>query len=248
MGSGNLILAKKMAQSIIKDGAVRDMDLFNDISVVLKQAIDDPEAKSLLNRITLIRLSTLNQNRVNTPPPPQSTAPVPEKVAPPVQPQNITPVPEKINPPVQPKVAPPVQTKVNPPVQPKVTPPAPVKVNPPVQPKNKIEAPVKTAPVQNKAAAPAQPRAVPPPVPVKVAAPKDDASAAAPADEPVSGGIPIGLWLLAIILVLPGGIIASMMARKKYPAKSGALLFVGILTSVIAAMLVFILVKYTIKF
>jgi hypothetical protein len=233
MGSGNLILAKKMAQSIIKDGFVRDMDLFNDISVVLKQAIDDPEAKSLLNRITLIRLSTLNQNRVNAPPP-QNTAPVPEKVNPPVPPQNITPVPEKINPPVAP------------PVQAKVTPPAPAKVNPPVQPKNKIEAPAKTAPVQNKAVAPAQPRAVPPPVPVKVAAPKDDVSAAAPADEPVSGGIPIGLWLLAIILVLPGGIIASMMARKKYPAKSGALLLVGILTSVIAAMLIFILVKYTI--
>ena len=237
MGSGNLILAKKMAQSIIKDGFVRDMDLFNDISVVLKQASDhDPEAKSILNRITLIRLSTLNQNRVNTPPPPQNITPVPEKVNPPVQPQNITPVPEKINPPVPP------------PIQPKITPPAPVKVNPPVQPKNKIEAPAKSAPIQNKAAVPAQPRVVPPPVPVKIAAPKDDVIPAAPADEPVSGGIPLGLWLLAIILVLPGGIIASMMARKKYPAKSGALLFVGILTSVIAAMLVFILVKYTIKF
>jgi hypothetical protein len=240
MGSGNLILAKKMAQSIIKDGAVRDMDLFNDISVVLKQASDtDPEAKSLLNRITLIRLSTMNQNRVNPPPPPQNAAPVPEKVAPPVPPQNITPVPEKINPPVQPRV--------QPPVQPKVTPPAPVKVNPPVQPKNKIEAPAKSAPVQNKTAAPAQPKAVPPPVPAKVAAvPKQEISADAAADEAVSGGIPIGLWLLAIFLVLPGGIIASMMARKKYPSKSGALLFVGIITSVIAAMLVFIMVKYTI--
>jgi hypothetical protein len=237
MGSGNLILAKKMAQSIIKDGFVRDMDLFNDISVVLKQASDhDPEAKSILNRITLIRLSTLNQNKVNTPPPPQNITPVPEKVNPPVQPQNITPVPEKINPPVPP------------PIQPKITPPAPVKVNPPVQPKNKIEAPAKSAPIQNKAAVPAQPGVVPPPVPVKVAAPKDDVIPAAPADEPVSGGIPLGLWLLAIILVLPGGIIASMMAKKKYPAKSGALLFVGILTSVIAAMLVFIMVKYTITF
>ena len=245
MGSGNLILAKKMAQSIIKDGFVRDMDLFNDISVVLKQASDhDPEAKSILNRITLIRLSTLNQNKVNTPPPPQNITPVPEKVNPPVQPQNITPVPEKINPPVQPRV----QLPVPPPIQPKITPPAPVKVNPPVQPKNKIEAPAKSAPIQNKAAVPAQPGVVPPPVPVKVAAPKDDVIPAAPADEPVSGGIPLGLWLLAIILVLPGGIIASMMAKKKYPAKSGALLFVGILTSVIAAMLVFIMVKYTITF
>ena len=64
MGNGNLILAKKMAQSIIKDGVVRDMDLFTDISVVLKQASDqDPEAKSLLNRINLIKISNMSQPR-----------------------------------------------------------------------------------------------------------------------------------------------------------------------------------------
>ena len=213
MESGNLILAKKMAQSIVKDGFVRDMDLFNDISRVLKQASDDPEAKSLLNRITLIRLSTMNQNRVSTPPPPP--------------PQNITPVAEKISPPVPPKLTPPVPEKVSPPVQAK---------NTPVQAKN--------TPVQNKVAAPAPPKAAPP-VPPKAVAPKPDVTAGAPQDEVATKGIPIGLWVLAIILVLPGGIIASLMAKKKYPAKSRALLLVGILTSVIAVLIVFILVKYT---
>ena len=134
MESGNLILAKKMAQSIVKDGFVRDMDLFNDISRVLKQASDDPEAKSLLNRITLIRLSTMNQNRVSTPPPPP--------------PQNITPVAEKISPPV----SPPVQEKVTPPVPPKLTPPVPEKVSPPVQPVNKPPVQAKNTPVKNKVA------------------------------------------------------------------------------------------------
>ena len=77
MGNGNLILAKKMAQSIIKDGMIRDMDLFNDISGVLKQASDqDPEAKSLLNRINLIKISTMSQPKASPPPPPQYTAPV----------------------------------------------------------------------------------------------------------------------------------------------------------------------------
>src|SRR5271157_2466653 len=212
MGSGNLILAKKMAQSIIKDGFVRDMDLFNDISVVLKQSSDDPEAKSLLNRITLIRLSTMNQSKVSTPPPP-----------PPLQ--NIAPVEQKVSPPVQP------------PVQPKVTPPVQEKVNPPV--------PARDIPVQNKVTAPVQPKAAPP-IPPKAAAPKQDVSAGAAQDVVESKGIPIGLWALAIILVLPGGIIASRMARKKYPAKSRALLVVGILTSIIAVLLVFISVKYTI--
>ncbi len=226
MESGNLILAKKMAQSIVKDGFVRDMDLFNDISRVLKQASDDPEAKSLLNRITLIRLSTMNQNRVSTPPPPP--------------PQNITPVAEKISPPV----SPPVQEKVTPPVPPKLTPPVPEKVSPPVQPVNKPPVQAKNTPVKNKVAAPAPPKAAPP-VPPKAVAPKQDVTAVAPQDEVATKGIPIGLWVLAIILVLPGGIIASLMAKKKYPAKSRALLLVGILTSVIAVLIVFISVKYT---
>jgi len=215
MGNGNLILAKKMAQSIIKDGVVRDMDLFTDISVVLKQASDqDPEAKSLLNRINLIKLSNMSQPKASIPPPPQYAAPVEEKISPPVQPRNI----------------PPVQAK-SPPVQPKVVVPS--------QPKNQ--------PVQNKPAAPVQPKSAAP-VQGKVNTAKQNTSAAAKEDEDESKKIPIGLWLLAIILVLPGGIIASMMAKKINPAKSGALLIVGILTTILAAMLIVVSMKYAIKF
>ena len=215
MDSGNLALAKKMAQSIIKDGTVRDMDLFNDISGVLKSASDDPEAKSLLNRITLIKLSSASQ-KTSTPPPPQ----------------NAPPVEEKISPPVQPKISPPVQERVYPPVQ------------PPVQPKNKPPIQSKPAPVQNKAAAPVQPKAAPQAQP-KAAAPKSEISTGKAPEEEKNDSIPVGLWLLAIILVLPGGIIASMMAKKKNPAKSGSLLIVGVLTSIIAAMAIFITMKYT---
>jgi len=123
MGNGNLILAKKMAQSIIKDGVIRDMELFNDISGVLKQVSDqDPEAKALLNRINLIKISTMSQPKASPPPPPQYTAPVEERISPPVQP----PAPPKITPPVQERVYPPVQPPVQPrnilPVQPKNTP------------------------------------------------------------------------------------------------------------------------------
>jgi FtsZ-interacting cell division protein ZipA len=208
MGNGNLILAKKMAQSIIKDGVVRDMDLFTDISVVLKQASDqDPEAKSLLNRINLIKLSNMSQPKASIPPPPQYAAPVEEKISPPVQPRN------------------------TPPVQPKVVGPS--------QPKNQ--------PVQNKPAAPVQPKSAAP-VQGKVNTAKQNTSAAAKEDEDESKKIPIGLWLLAIILVLPGGIIASMMAKKINPAKSGALLIVGILTTILAAMLIVVSMKYAITF
>ncbi|MFY9814014.1 MAG: hypothetical protein WBQ62_07505 [Dehalococcoidales bacterium] len=232
MDSGNLALAKKMAQSIIKDGTVRDMDLFNDISGVLKSASDDPEAKSLLNRITLIKLSSASQ-KTSTPPPPQNAPPVEEKISPPVQP--------KISPPVQERVYPPVQ----PPVQPRViVPPPQEKVYPPVQPKNKPPIQAKPAPVQNKAAAPVQPKAAPQAQP-KAAAPKSEISTGKAPEEEKNDSIPVGLWLLAIILVLPGGIIASMMAKKKNPAKSGSLLIVGVLTSIIAAMAIFITMKYT---
>jgi len=56
-----------MAQSIIKDGVIGDMGLFNDISTVLKQASDqDPEAKALLNRINLIKISTMSQPKAST--------------------------------------------------------------------------------------------------------------------------------------------------------------------------------------
>ena len=238
MGNGNLILAKKMAQSIIKDGAIRDMDLFNDISGVLKQASDqDPEAKALLNRINLIKISTLSQPKASPPPPPQYTAPVEERISPPIQP----PAAPKITPPAQERVyqpvQPPVQPRNVPPVQPKNTPVQP-KVVPPVQPKNQ--------PVQNKTAAPVQQKPVQP-VPAKVNPVKQEKPVPANNDTP-SEKIPVGLWLLAIILVLPGGIIASMMARKKNPAKSGALLIVGILTSILAGVLIFVSMKYTIKF
>jgi hypothetical protein len=221
MDSGNLALAKKMAQSIIKDGTVRDMDLFNDISGVLKTASDDPEAKSLLNRITLIKLSSLSQKTVS---PPQNTAPVEEKISPPVQ--------ERVYPPAQP----PVQPKV-------VVPPPQEKVYPTVQPKIKPPIQAKPAPVQNKVAAPVQPKTAP--VQPKAAAPKPEISAGKVPEEEKSDSIPVGLWLLAIILVLPGGIIASIMAKKKNPAKSGALLIVGILTSIIAAIAIYITMKYT---
>jgi hypothetical protein len=222
MDSGNLALAKKMAQSIIKDGTVRDMDLFNDISGVLKTASDDPEAKSLLNRITLIKLSSLSQKTVS--PPPQNTAPVEEKISPPVQ--------ERVYPPAQP----PVQPKV-------VVPPPQEKVYPTVQPKIKPPIQAKPAPVQNKVATPVQPKTAP--VQPKAAAPKPEISAGKAPEEQKSDSIPVGLWLLAIILVLPGGIIASIMAKKKNPAKSGALLIVGILTSIIAAIAIYITMKYT---
>ena len=222
MDSGNLALAKKMAQSIIKDGTVRDMDLFNDISGVLKAASDDPEAKSLLNRITLIKLSSLSQKTVS--PPPHNTAPAEEKISPPVQ--------ERVYPPVQP----PVQPRV-------IVPPPQEKVYPPVQPKNKPPIQAKPAPVQNKAAAPVQPKAAPQAQP-KAAAPKSEISTGKAPEEEKNDSIPVGLWLLAIILVLPGGIIASMMAKKKNPAKSGSLLIVGVLTSIIAAMAIFITMKY----
>jgi len=239
MGNGNLILAKKMAQSIIKDGLVRDMDLFNDISVVLKQAsTEDPEAKSLLNRINLIKISNMNQPKASTPPPPQYTAPVEEKISPPVQPQ----VPPKYTPPVQERVYPPVQ----PPVQPRNIPPMQAK-SPPVQPKVVVPSQPKNQPVQNKPAPPVQPKSAQP-VPAKVNPVKPEKKADLVEDSTVSEKIPVGLWLLAIILVLPGGIIASIMAKKINPAKSGALLIVGILTTILAAMLIFVSMKYTIKF
>jgi len=239
MGNGNLILAKKMAQSIIKDGVVRDMDLFNDISVVLKQASDqDPEAKSLLNRINLIKISNMSQPKASTPPPPQYTAPVEEKIIPPVQPQ----APPKYTPPVQERTYPPVQ----PPVQPRNIPPVQAK-SPPVQPKVIVPSQPKNQPVQNKPAAPVQPKPAQPVTP-KVNPVKQEKKADLAEDSAAGEKIPIGLWLLAIILVLPGGIIASMMAKKKNPAKSGALLIVGILTTVLAAILIFISMKYTIKF
>jgi hypothetical protein len=239
MGNGNLILAKKMAQSIIKDGLVRDMDLFNDISVVLRQAsAEDPEAKALLNRINLIKISNMSQPKASTPPPPQYTAPVEEKSSPPVQPQ----VPPKYTPPVQERVYPPVQ----PPVQPRNIPPVQAK-NSPVQPKVVVPSQPKNQPVQNKNTAPVQPKPAQP-VPAKVNTVKQNTSAGAIEVKDENKKIPIGLWLLAIILVLPGGIIASMMAKKINPSKSGALLIVGILTTVLAAMLIFVSMKYTIKF
>ena len=239
MGNGNLILAKKMAQSIIKDGVIGDMGLFNDISTVLKQASDqDPEAKALLNRINLIKISTMSQPKASTPPPPQYTAPVEEKISPPVQP----PAQPKITPPVQERVYPPVQ----PPVQPRNIPPVQAK-SPPVQPKVVVQSQPKNQPVQNKPAAPVQPKSAAP-VQGKVNTAKQNTSAAAKEDEDESKKIPIGLWLLAIILVLPGGIIASMMAKKINPAKSGALLIVGILTTVLAAMLIVVSMKYAITF
>jgi hypothetical protein len=238
MGNGNLILAKKMAQSIIKDGVIRDMELFNDISGVLKQVSDqDPEAKALLNRINLIKISTMSQPKASPPPPPQYTAPVEERISPPVQP----PAPPKITPPVQERVYPPVQPPVQPrnilPVQPK---------NTPVQPKAAVPVQPKSQPVQNKTAAPVQPKPSQP-VPPKVTPVKQEKPVPAVNDTP-GEKIAVGLWLLAIILVLPGGIIASMMAKKKNPAKSGALLIVGILSSILAAMLIYVSMKYTIKF
>jgi len=235
MGNGNLILAKKMAQSIIKDGVVRDMDLFNDISVVLKQASDqDPEAKSLLNRINLIKLSNMSQPKASIPPPPQYAAPVEEKISPPVQPQ------------APPKYTPPVQERVYPPVQPRNIPPVQAK-SPPVQPKVIVPSQPKNQPVQNKPAAPVQPKPAQPVTP-KANPVKQEKKADLAEDNAAVEKIPIGLWLLAIILVLPGGIIASMMAKKINPAKSGALLIVGILTTVLAAMLIFVSMKYSIKF
>ena len=235
MGNGNLILAKKMAQSIIKDGVVRDMDLFNDISVVLKQASDqDPEAKSLLNRINLIKISNMSQPKASTPPPPQYTAPVEEKIIPPDQPQ------------APPKYTPPVQERVYPPVQPRNIPPVQAK-SPPVQPKVVVPSQPKSQPVQNKTATPVQAKPAQPVTP-KANPVKQEKKADLAEDNAAVEKIPIGLWLLAIILVLPGGIIASMMAKKINPAKSGALLIVGILTTVLAAMLIFVSMKYSIKF
>ena len=237
MGNGNLILAKKMAQSIIKDGMIRDMDLFNDISGVLKQASDqDPEAKALLNRINLIKISTMSQPKASTPPPPQYTAPVEEKISPPVQP----PAQPKITPPVQERIYPPAQ----PPVQPRNVPPVQFK-NTPVQPKIVVPAQHKSPPVQNKTAAPVQPKPAQP-VPPKVNPVKQEKKADLTEDSAAGKKIPVGLWLLAIILVLPGGIIASMMAKKINPAKSRSLLIVGILTTILAAMLIFVSMKYTI--
>ena len=237
MGNGNLILAKKMAQSIIKDGMIRDMDLFNDISGVLKQASDqDPEAKALLNRINLIKISTMSQPKASTPPPPQYTAPVEEKISPPVQP----PAQPKITPPVQERIYPPAQ----PPVQPRNVPPVQFK-NTPVQPKIVVPAQHKSPPVQNKTAAPVQPKPAQP-VPPKVNPVKQEKKADLTEDSAAGKKIPVGLWLLAIILVLPCGIIASMMAKKINPAKSRSLLIVGILTTILAAMLIFVSMKYMI--
>jgi hypothetical protein len=239
MGNGNLILAKKMAQSIIKDGVIRDMDLFNDISSVLKQASDqDPEAKAFLNRINLIKISTMSQAKASPPPQPQNTTPVEERISPPVQ----APAPAKITPPVQERVYPPVQ----PPVQARNVPPVQPK-NQPVQPKVVTPVQPKSQPVQNKTAVPVQQKPAQP-VPPKVTPVKQEKKAEPVGDDTVSEKIPVGLWLLAIILVLPGGIIASMMAKKKNPAKASALLIVGILTSVLAGMLIYISMKYTIKF
>jgi hypothetical protein len=237
MVNGNLILAKKMAQSIIKDGVIGDMGLFNDISTVLKQASDqDPEAKALLNRINLIKISTMSQPKASTPPPPQYTAPVEEIISPPVQP----PAQPKITPPVQERIYPPAQ----PPVQPRNVPPVQFK-NTPVQPKIVVPAQHKSPPVQNKTAAPVQPKPAQP-VPPKVNPVKQEKKADLTEDSAAGKKIPVGLWLLAIILVLPGGIIASMMAKKINPAKSGSLLIVGILTTILAAMLIFVSMKYTI--
>ena len=257
MESGNLILAKKMAQSIIKDGFVRDTEMFNDISVVLKQASDDSEAKALLNRINLIRISTLNRNVA--PVPPQNTTPVQEKVTPPVEPKIVPQVEPKIVPPVQAKVEPPVQPKYTPPVQPKPMPPVQERVNPPVpprvvppvqarnipvQPRNTAQVQSKNAPVQNKAVAPVQPK-VAAPNQVKTITPKQDKVVDVAPDSTGRNRFPAALWALPILLMLPGGIIASVIARKKN-ASWWELLAVGVLTSAIAGGLVYLTQKYAI--
>jgi cobalamin biosynthesis Mg chelatase CobN len=104
MGNNSLVLTKRMAQAIIKEGVIHNMELFNDLTSELKQATDDPEAKALLNRLNLIKISTINK---------ASSAPAaPEKPAPPVKEEEA--IDEVENEPPSPPVksAPPVQKPV----------------------------------------------------------------------------------------------------------------------------------------
>jgi hypothetical protein len=126
-------------------------------------------------------------------------------------------------------------------------PPAPQKVNPPVQPKanpqfqpkpqQSNQAPVqdkKSAP-QNVTAAAAQP---------KVAAPVQKQEET---NEKAAKPFPAWLWILPIILFLPGGIIAAVIAKNKHKAKGWELLLGGVLTTLLYGMLIYVFVikQYT---
>jgi hypothetical protein len=253
MGNNSLVLTKRMAQSIIKEGVIRDMELFNDLTTELKQATDDPEAKYLLNRLNLIRISGLTQKPaapssepaapLNPPAPvnqPISAAPAQPKVVAPVQPQAAAPVPPRVNQPIQPKVnIPPVQQKPNPPVQQK---PAP---QPQAKPQTNVFGQPKAAPVQpaknvqNQSAnnVQAQPKAAPAPAKETMT---EEAGAAGKT-------FPAWLWILPIILVLPGGLIAAVMA-KKYTSRNWELIVGGIITTILYGLLVYVKMNYVIKF
>ena len=75
MGNNSLVLTKRMAQAIIKEGVIHNMELFNDLTNELKQATDDPEAKALLNRLNLIKISSIN--KMASAPPVQEKASAP---------------------------------------------------------------------------------------------------------------------------------------------------------------------------
>ena len=96
MGNNSLVLTKRMAQAIIKEGVIHNMELFNDLTSELKQASDDPEAKALLNRLNLIKISTINKSASA---PPAPAAPVNQiKPTPPVEEEEETeekPIKEK---------------------------------------------------------------------------------------------------------------------------------------------------------
>jgi hypothetical protein len=135
------------------------------------------------------------------------------------------------------------QNKVNPAFQPKV--------NPPVQPKNVPQNQVQSKPVnQPKPAPPVQPK-VNPNQNVAAAQPKVAAPAPAvknneAAKESGSKPFSAGLWVLPILLFLPGGIIASMMAKKQ-GGKGTELLIGGIITTVLYGMIAYMLIMYKLK-
>jgi hypothetical protein len=160
MEDDDLIFAKQMAQSIIQDGFVRDVNLFNNISAILKKTNDDPEAKLLYNRINLIRISNLHQAKINSP----------------ISTQNIAPIEDKIS-----------------------------------------------APAQNMDLSLEQ-------------------------GNEAKKLFPAVLWLLPILLGFPGAICASLIAKKKYQATWWGLFVVGILTTISIAAIIYINIKYSIKF
>jgi hypothetical protein len=63
MDAETLNIAKRTAQSIINDGIIHDDDLFTQLTGKLKQAIEDPEARYLLDKLEHIKSIPMDRDK-----------------------------------------------------------------------------------------------------------------------------------------------------------------------------------------